>query len=107
MPKECCRIDRVTGEVRFGVGVSPGIVSVRRRVEWEGLRDRLRGWIEERRQREARERPREEKAPGVRVLVRRFARPRGEGERRRKVEPPRANVLGLRRFWERVGREGG
>jgi hypothetical protein len=60
----------------------------------------------------------EEKRPEVRALVRRFGRegqqaqarePQrwgGQGKDREREMPTRAKVLGLRRFWEKVGREG-
>jgi hypothetical protein len=60
-----------------------------------------------------------EERPEVSVLVRRFAREEkgkgreGQGQRwsrpRQEEErelPTRVKVLGLRRFWEKVGREG-
>ncbi|EDN99284.1 hypothetical protein SS1G_02136 [Sclerotinia sclerotiorum 1980 UF-70] len=110
LPKEC-----------YGHGkVAPGLVGIKRKVERERVKDGLRAWVEGwkgrvgEREREV-EGTREGKVE-VRWLVRRFARRDGNesvvgrGTWGRKVErrelPARAKVLGLRRFWERVGKEG-
>lgn len=78
----------------------------------------LRHWVEEWRRKAPKQVDVEEKRPEVRVLVRRFARegqqgkarePQrwgGQGKDREREMPTRAKVLGLRRFWEKVGREG-
>lgn len=73
---------------------------------------RRRGW-------ESRMDAVEEQKPDVRRLVRRFARDKDangnagrsgrwgrNAEGRKMEEPTRAKVLGLKRFWEKVGREG-
>lgn len=100
--------------------IAPALISTRRRIEKEKIKDVLRGWVEEWRRKGSRavDAAVDERRPEVRVLVRRFARegqvgkgreerrwggPRTEGEREM---PTRAKVLGLRRFWEKVGREG-
>lgn len=98
MPGECLR------------GVAPGIVERKRRVERERVKDVLRGWVGEWRRRGWESRKEEgESKPDVRRLVRRFARSGDRGpewREGRREEPARAKVLGLRRFWEKVGREG-
>ena len=97
--------------------MSPGIVGLKRGLERERVKDGLRGWLKgvceevERRVRAGREGER-----SVKGLVRRFAVAgggkesfwgRGSGEKRRMGDSPtRAHVLGLRRFWEGVGRKG-
>ncbi|KAJ8062720.1 hypothetical protein OCU04_007983 [Sclerotinia nivalis] len=110
LPKEC-----------YGHGkVAPGLVGIKRKVERERVKDGLRAWVEGwkgrvgEREREI-EGTREGKVE-VRWLVRRFARRDGNesvvgrGTWGKKVErrelPARAKVLGLRSFWERVGKEG-
>jgi hypothetical protein len=108
LPKECVH-----------ARVAPSLISTKRRIEREKVKDVLRHWIEEWGKRgpmrfatEA-----EERRPEVRYLVRRFAKDaRQDGDRnprrwgrlatgKEKDPPTRAKVLGLRRFWERVGRE--
>ncbi|QSZ36187.1 hypothetical protein DSL72_007312 [Monilinia vaccinii-corymbosi] len=110
LPREC-----------YGHGrVAPGLVEVKRRVEKERVKDGLRRWVEGWRgkvgekEREV-EGTREGKIE-VRWLVRRFGgkgghesavgrETWGKKDERREM-PARAKVLGLRRFWETVGREG-
>jgi len=47
--------------------------------------------------------------PGVRRIARRFAREERDGGKwgkgEKKEDPTRAKVLGLRRFWEGIGKE--
>jgi hypothetical protein len=99
--------------------IAPALISTKRRIEKEKVKDVLRGWVEEWRRKGSRAvETVEERRPEVRVLVRRFAREgqvgkgmeeRKWGGQRREREremPTRAKVLGLRRFWEKVGREG-
>jgi len=97
LPEEC-----------FNGRVAPALVGVKRRVERERVKDVLRGWIEDWKRRGV-EREVEQKMD-VRRLARRIAaREREVGEangKRRREEPARAKVLGLRRFWEKVAREG-
>ncbi|KAI9706621.1 MAG: hypothetical protein M1836_003630 [Candelina mexicana] len=120
LPEECCRQDSRTGQIIWGGGVAPGIIGVKRKIEKEQLKDGLRVWIA--RRADAVEKRlhsgQEREKPSVRSLVQRFARRAGgkerEGrwgkgvlERRKKAnEPTRAHVLGLKRFWEGVGRSG-
>ncbi len=99
--------------------VAPALVETKRRVERERVKDLLRGWVEEWRRRGCekamvmREAAGQQR-PDVRRMARRFARdgreqqPRwGAMAKQRGAEAPtRAKVLGLRRFWERIGREG-
>ncbi|KAI9048817.1 hypothetical protein LZ554_007648 [Drepanopeziza brunnea f. sp. 'monogermtubi'] len=104
-------------------GVSGSLVVVKRQVERERVKDALRGWVAEWRRRGAEllgggGGAAEEARIDVRRMARRFAREgreeRRDGPRwgagvvpRKGEEPTRALVLGLRRFWERVGRESG
>ncbi|KAL9086104.1 MAG: hypothetical protein Q9159_004339 [Coniocarpon cinnabarinum] len=126
LPRECCSVDRNSGEwVVGGRGaIAPGIVETKRRVEKERLKDGLRAWLE-RKAEGVREKARtEDEGPGgVRRLVRRFTArwKSGDGEivkvndassaekwpvaRRgcaRDEAPTRAHVYSLRRFWEGV-----
>jgi hypothetical protein len=94
------------------------LISTKRRIEKEKVKDVLRHWVEEWRRRGSRAVAIEEKKPEVRVLVRRFAKegqqgkarePQrwgGQGKDREREMPTRAKVLVLKRFWEKVGREG-
>jgi hypothetical protein len=100
--------------------VAPSLISTKRRIEKERVKDALRHWIEEWRRNGSRviAAEAEERRPEVRVLVRRFAKEGQQGKgkevqrwgshaRERENEvPTRAKVLGLRRFWERIGRDG-
>ncbi|PMD30981.1 hypothetical protein L207DRAFT_519664 [Hyaloscypha variabilis F] len=95
-----------------GVGMAPSLVGTKRRVERERVRDFLRGWVEEWRRKGCEINEREEERVEVRRLARRFVDTKKEAPRwGRRVEtreaPARAKVLGLRRFWEKVGSEGG
>ncbi|KAE9380946.1 hypothetical protein N431DRAFT_290696, partial [Stipitochalara longipes BDJ] len=94
-----------------GVGMAPSLVGTKRRVERERVRDFLRGWVEEWRQKGSEIKGREEERVEVRRMARRFVDTKKEVPRwGRRVEtreaPTRAKVLGLRRFWEKVGKEG-
>lgn len=103
--------------------MAPSLVEAKRRIEKERVKDVLRHWVEEWRRKgwESREEVGMEQKPDVRRIARRFARsgnPIGGAERERESRwgrcagenkremPTRAKVLGLRRFWEKVGREG-
>ncbi|PVH74089.1 hypothetical protein DL98DRAFT_519497 [Cadophora sp. DSE1049] len=114
LPRECW------GRKGGGTGLAPALVETKRRVERERVKDTLRHWVEEWRRRgsealEARGVEDLGQKPDVRRMARRFGRdretregPRWGAQRREGREAPtRAKVLGLRRFWERVGREGG
>jgi hypothetical protein len=95
--------------------IAPSLISTRRRIEKERVKDILRHWIEEwgKKGSKATEGSGNESRPDVRILARRFARERDARETPRwgkgvehKEMPTRAKVLGLRRFWEKVGKEG-
>ncbi|CAG8983321.1 hypothetical protein HYALB_00007449 [Hymenoscyphus albidus] len=101
---------------RRGKGwVSPKIVDAKRRVERERVKDVLRGWVGEWRGKRMVQLEREvvDVKPDVRRLATRFARDReggnsrqtrwGREAREKREAPTRAKVLGLRRFWEKVG----
>jgi F-box-like len=101
------------GKGGLGRGLAPGLVEVKRKVERERVRDFLRGWVEEWRRKGSEIRKGEAERVEVRWMARRFAEDnKGQEQSRwgRRVEvreaPTRAKVLGLRRFWEKVGREG-
>jgi len=110
LPAECFRHGK-------GGGLAPGLVETKRKIEKERVKDLLRGWVEEWRRRgsENLRKRGEEQKPDVRRMARRFAGD-GSGSMRevpiwgRRVDvkeaPTRAKVLGLRRFWEKVGKEG-
>jgi len=109
LPKECYGYG--------GRGLAPSLVETKRRVERERVKDVLRGWIEEWRRRGSEKRGggEVEEKMDVRRMARRFAREEGreiDGRQRWgkrvvvKEAPARAKVLGLRRFWEKIGREG-
>ena len=106
LPQEC---------YKKGYGLAPSLVETKRRVEKERVKDVLRHWVEEWRRKgcESREGEGVDTRPDVRRIARRFARDRESrdvprwGRRVESKElPTRAKVLGLRRFWEKVGREG-
>jgi hypothetical protein len=116
LPSECY----IKGK---GGYLAPSLVETKRRVEKERVKDVLRHWVEEWRRKgwESMEEMSGEQKPDVRLIARRFARSgsanggpdkeresrwgRFAGENRREM-PTRAKVLGLRRFWEKVGRDG-
>jgi len=94
--------------------IAPSLISTKRRIEKEKVKDILRHWIEEWGSKGPRTVKVEER-PVVRTLARRFARgvdgasKEGLGQRwgpDKKELPTRAKVLGLRRFWEKIGNEG-
>jgi hypothetical protein len=102
--------------------VAPSLISTKRQIEKEKIKDALRHWVEEWRRKGLRAMAAAavEPRPEVKVLVRRFARENQQEksketqrwgnqvrERRRERElPTRAKVLSLTRFWEGVGRDG-
>lgn len=107
LPKECCRIDRRSGDIVWGVGVAGPLVERKRRLERESLKEGLRTRLE-RKAFEIKERRRE--TTGVGILIWRFSRRlrlSGVTERReqhpREEWPNRGKVNGLRRFWEGLG----
>ncbi len=98
--------------------MAPSIISAKRKVERERLKDGLRAWIARRAEVVQKKLALEREKPSVRSLVQRFGKRagggkdgkevrwgKGGGERRKKGEPTRAHVSGLRRFWEGIGRE--
>ncbi|KAH8816020.1 hypothetical protein F5884DRAFT_667027 [Xylogone sp. PMI_703] len=103
--------------------VAPTLIETKRRIEKEKVKDMLRHWVEEWRRKGSEmndeQHGSEYSRPNVRRLARRFARessrtgaassvevPRWGRKLQQKENPPRAKVLGLKRFWEKVGREG-
>jgi len=94
--------------------IAPSLISTKRRIEKEKVKDILRNWIEEWRRKGSRAAKAEER-PDVRILARKFARVNtGDGRelgamrwtREKRELPTRAKVLGLRRYWEKIGKEG-
>ncbi|OQO11196.1 hypothetical protein B0A48_05452 [Cryoendolithus antarcticus] len=108
LPKECCRVDRRSGDFVWGGG---GLVERKRQLERERLKEGLRVWLE-RKAREIRAR-RKDGSAGVGVLVWKFSKKMkvsGGSERREIAEwerrPKREKVGGLKRFWEGLGSTG-
>ena len=106
LPQECYRKGK-------GYGLAPSLVETKRRIEKERVKDVLRHWVEEWRRKGCESREGVETRPDVRRIALRFARDRETADvpqwgRRRECKemPTRAKVLGLRRFWEKVGRDG-
>jgi len=109
LPKECCKLDRRSGDFIWGVGVAGPLVARKRQLERERLKEGLRVWLD----RKAREiRARKKEGVGVGVLVWRFSKKlkmsntmaetgAGAGGNER---PRDDRVRGLRRFWEGLGR---
>ena len=96
--------------------VSPQLLSARRALQRETVKDKLRRFLSSKGMEEAMRRKKETETQrqDVKVLVRKFAsRETGVAEASRRGErgrawreartPARANVLRLRRFWETVG----
>ena len=133
LPEECfCfTAGTVKGKERAvgGYVVSPGLIGPKRVLEKERVKDGLRGWLNGRRKEEVERRQKEEYERSVKGLVRRFAgrakmvemeeqrrintveRESGwgrggavAGEKRKRRETPIADVSGLRKFWEGVGK---
>ncbi|KAG9240212.1 hypothetical protein BJ878DRAFT_311684 [Calycina marina] len=97
LPEEC-----------FSGRVAPALIGVKKRVERERVKDILRGWVDGWRKRGG-ERQVEQKMDVRRLAIRFTAKEMEElrgGSRKLREEPTRAKVLGLRRFWEKVGRDG-
>lgn len=122
LPAECFRGNaRPDRDYKGGyTGLAPSLVETKRRIERERVKDVLRGWIEEWRRRGSHHREGEEGGPrpDVRRMARRFARDGkasdgakesrwGRAAKTEREAPTRAKVLSLRRFWEKVGKEGG
>ena len=124
LPAECfryCASNAHTGRDYKGgyMGLAPSLVETKRRIERERVKDVLRGWIEgwRRRGSDSRDAEADNQRPDVRRIARKFAKECRVGERekesrwgkaaKREMElPTRAKVLGLRKFWEKVAREG-
>ena len=119
LPRECCSVDRDSGEwVVGGRGsIAPSIVNKQRMVERERIKDGLRAWLDKKAGAVTDKVRDEEGGRSVRGLVRRFtARWKADApvekgakarqswasgtEKRSKDPPTRAHVYGLRRFWE-------
>lgn len=109
LPKECCKVDRRSGDFVWGVGVAGPLVERKRQLERERLKEGLRVWLD----RKAKEiRARRKEGVGVGVLVWHFSkklkvngamagptlRSSEKGER-----PRGGKVKGLKRFWEGLG----
>jgi len=122
---------RSTADHRAAGYVAPGIVGIKRGLERERIKDRIRDWVQGRGKQELERRRTErekEAEKSVGTLVRRFAFKGSMEERdfcmdsrvadrrerwgkgaakwgeRKKKEPTRAHVHGLKHFWEGIGR---
>jgi hypothetical protein len=107
LPKECCKIDRHSGNFVWGIGVAGPLVQSRRRLERERLKEGLRVRLEKKAN-AIRERRRE--GAGVGILIWRFSKRLKLGNAVEKHAitggqeiPRREKVGGLRRFWEGLG----
>ncbi|RFU30189.1 hypothetical protein B7463_g6145, partial [Scytalidium lignicola] len=121
LPAECLYRKSKDGSGGGARWVAPTVIETKRRVEKERVKDVLRHWVEEWRRKgsEMNDEHGSENysRPNVRRLARRFARessranganvdvPRWGRKLEQKEVPTRAKVLGLKRFWEKVGRE--
>lgn len=96
--------------------LAPSLIPARRRIERERIKDTLRAFLSDWcRKGKSVGRQVEESSPSVRRIARRFgglAVANGTAgacgssvPRERRELPTRAKVLGLRRFWESVGRK--
>ena len=100
MPKECCRLDRKSGEVLWGTGVAGALVERKRKVEREQIKEGLRVWLE----RKACEIRSMKKEGAVGTLVWRFSHkvkldPKAQGPDCHEM-PKKDKVTGLKRFFE-------
>jgi hypothetical protein len=87
--------------------IAPALISARRSIEKERVKDVLRRWVLEWNSKgsvAAISVDSEQRRPDVRFLIRRFARCQETMRTKKREEPTRAMVLGLRRFWESLGR---
>jgi len=107
LPKECCKIDRHSGNFVWGIGVAGPLVQSRRRLERERLKEGLRVRLEKKAN-AIRERRRD--GAGVGILIWRFSKrlKLGSGIEKRTITggdeaPRKEKVGGLRRFWEGLG----
>ena len=114
LPAECYLYHSQGSSSRL---VAPALVETKRKIERERIKDVLRNWVGKLRDRTAcATLEAQEPAVDVQGLAKRFGawaelrqsnKPIRWGERsitRSRDLPTRAKVLGLRRFWERVGR---
>ncbi|EME50325.1 hypothetical protein DOTSEDRAFT_69001 [Dothistroma septosporum NZE10] len=104
VPKECCKIDRTSGEAVWGAGVAGALVETKRRVEREQLKEGLRVWLE----RKACQIGARRKEGGVGIMVWRFSRKVRISEAQRQFgrlyeKPRKEKVSGLKRFFEGLG----
>jgi hypothetical protein len=107
LPKECCKIDRHSGNFVWGIGVAGPLVQSRRRLERERLKEGLRVRLEKKAN-AIRERRRE--GTGVGILIWRFSKRLKLSSAIEKHAivggeevPRKEKVGGLRRFWEGLG----
>ena len=107
LPKECCKIDRHSGNFVWGIGVAGPLVQSRRRLERERLKEGLRVRLEKKAN-AIRERRRE--GAGVGILIWRFSKrlKLGTTIEKRSISdgedvPRKEKVGSLRRFWEGLG----
>lgn len=107
LPKECCKIDRHSGNFVWGIGVAGPLVQSRRRLERERLKEGLRVRLEKKAN-AIRERRRD--GAGVGILIWRFSKRLKLSNAVEKhaiiggeETPRREKVGGLRRFWEGLG----
>lgn len=106
LPKECCKLDRHSGNFVWGIGVAGPLVERRRRLERERLKEGLRVRLEKKAN-AIREKRRE--GTGVGILIWRFSKRLklgGVGEKHITTSEmgfPKEKVSSLRRFWEGLG----
>jgi hypothetical protein len=107
LPKECCKIDRLSGDFVWGIGVAGPLVQRRRRLEREKLKEGLRVRLE---RKVTAIKDRRKESAGVGVLIWRISKRlklAGASEKHDyllKEECPRqGKVTGLKRFWEGLG----
>ncbi|KAK4634500.1 hypothetical protein CLAFUW4_00053 [Fulvia fulva] len=104
VPKECCRIDRTSGDFVWGAGVAGALVETKRKVEREQIKEGLRVWLE----RKARQIRTRREEGGVGIMVWRLSRKIRISEAQRQFDalyekPRKEKVSGLKRFFEGLG----
>jgi hypothetical protein len=104
LPKECCKIDRLSGDFVWGMGVAGPLVERRRRLERERMKEGLRVRLE-RKANAIKERRKE--SAGVGVLIWRISKrlkltsaSENHDHLVKEESPRQGKVIGLRRFWE-------
>jgi hypothetical protein len=107
LPKECCKIDRHSGDFVWGIGVAGPLVERRRRLERERMKEGLRVRLE-RKANAIKERRKE--SGGVGILIWRISKRLKLTSASEKHDylvkeecPRQGKVVGLRRFWEGLG----